>query len=302
MQVLNHAVLADQVLNPALGLDVERVLVQQLDLVLALSLRVLGLALPHGKSFSPARGVVDGGAELGVAATQVVLGVWVHKELLSHTLWIRLRWHAGCSARGGGAGGGVSPDHDGQHLAIPYSSGLERECLVGDGLAIEVDALGGGGEARVGLDEGLEVPDGAVGRQLDGQQLVVDVGVGRGDGDGDARPGRLAVGEGAGVAQCGRGQLTWPVGAGGGALGYRRSWGSMQQEGVVRWAGGEELGRGRRSCVQDRQERAREEAIRVGDAACAAGRHWKADGAPLSGCTRAVNRQRPGRGSCSALS
>lgn len=188
-QVLHHTILTNQVLNLPLSFDIEGVFVQQSNLVLTFALGFLCLALPHGECVSPAGGVGEGGSEVWVAAAEVVLGVWIHKELLSHTFWIRLRWQARCSARGPTARWRVSPDHDGEHLAIPYSSILERLCVVGDGLAVEVEALGGGGQGGVGLDEALEVLDGAAGRDLEGQQVLVGLGAGRGDGYGDARPG-----------------------------------------------------------------------------------------------------------------
>jgi hypothetical protein len=59
--------LADELFDLALGLDVEGVVVEQGDLVLALALGVSDLSLPHGKRLSPADGVVDGGGEFGVA-------------------------------------------------------------------------------------------------------------------------------------------------------------------------------------------------------------------------------------------
>jgi hypothetical protein len=46
--------------------------------------------LAHGKRLSPAVGVVDGGGQVGVALAQLGLGLGVHKELLSHTLWVGL--------------------------------------------------------------------------------------------------------------------------------------------------------------------------------------------------------------------
>jgi hypothetical protein len=119
LQILDNAVLADDVFNLALGLDVEGVLVEQGDLVLAFPLRLLGLPLPHGICISPAGGVVDGGGEFRVALAQLVHLLGVVEDELSHALWIGLRWPARllevpvrsrCGAH-----------HDGQHLAIAYA-------------------------------------------------------------------------------------------------------------------------------------------------------------------------------------
>lgn len=65
VQILDDAVLADDLLNLALGLDVEGVVVEQVDLLLAFSLGLLFAALLHGEDLSPADGVVEGGEEFG---------------------------------------------------------------------------------------------------------------------------------------------------------------------------------------------------------------------------------------------
>jgi hypothetical protein len=72
LQVLDYTVLADDILNLALGLHIERVFVEQGNLVLALALRLLSLPLPHGVRISPAGRVVDGGGELGVALAKLI--------------------------------------------------------------------------------------------------------------------------------------------------------------------------------------------------------------------------------------
>jgi hypothetical protein len=59
---------------------------------------------------------------------------------------------------------------------------------VADGLAVEVDALGRGRQARLGLDEALQVLEGARRRQLQRQQLSVGRRARGGDGYGDAGP------------------------------------------------------------------------------------------------------------------
>jgi hypothetical protein len=81
LQVLDNAVLADNLLNLALSIDVERVFVEKSDLVLALALSILFLALLHGKCFSPAGGVVEGGDELGLALPELFLGCGVTKDV-----------------------------------------------------------------------------------------------------------------------------------------------------------------------------------------------------------------------------
>jgi hypothetical protein len=68
LEVLNDTVLADDFLNLLLGLDVEGVLVQQGNLLLALAIGLLLLATPHLKGLSPAGRVVDGGEQLGPGA------------------------------------------------------------------------------------------------------------------------------------------------------------------------------------------------------------------------------------------
>lgn len=87
LQVLDDTLLADELLNLALSFDVEGILVQQGNLVLALPLGVLGRLLI---CLSPAVGVVDGGGELGILLAQRILGLGVHQELLSHALWVGL--------------------------------------------------------------------------------------------------------------------------------------------------------------------------------------------------------------------
>ena len=139
LQILDNAVLANDVFYLSLRLDVEGVLVEQGDLVLTLALRLLGLSLPHGICISPAGGVVDGGGELRVTLTQLVHLLGVVEDELSHALWIRLGGPArvlevpvlsGCGAH-----------HDGQHLAIPYPGVLECLRVYGYRLAVQVEAL-----------------------------------------------------------------------------------------------------------------------------------------------------------------
>jgi hypothetical protein len=139
LQVLDYTVLADNVLNLALRLHVEGVLVEQGDLVLALALRLFGLSLPHGVRLSPAGRVVGSGGKLGVAHAQVVHLARIGQDQLSHTLWIRLRWparllHVPVRPRRS------AHDH-GQHLAIPYSGILESLCVDRYRLAVQVEAL-----------------------------------------------------------------------------------------------------------------------------------------------------------------
>ncbi|KAH7062961.1 hypothetical protein BKA63DRAFT_189760 [Paraphoma chrysanthemicola] len=116
-EILDDTVLANKLFDLALCLDVEGVLVEQGDLVLALALGVLGLSLPHDERFSPAVGVVDSSCELGIAGAEVGLGGGVCKELLSHALWIRIP-HT--SARRGAVlhRRPVLADEHGQHLTV----------------------------------------------------------------------------------------------------------------------------------------------------------------------------------------
>jgi hypothetical protein len=81
LQVLDDAVLADNLLNLALSVDVEGVFVEKGDLILALALSILFLALLHGKSFSPAGGVVEGGDELGLTLPELFLGCGVTQDV-----------------------------------------------------------------------------------------------------------------------------------------------------------------------------------------------------------------------------
>lgn len=109
---------------------------------MALTFGFLGLALSHHEGFSPTNGVMQSSSKLSVALAKIVLGLGIHKELLSHTLWVwACAWSDGLPVCRGSRGRWVAADEDGQHLAIPDARILERLCLVGDGLAVEVDAL-----------------------------------------------------------------------------------------------------------------------------------------------------------------
>jgi hypothetical protein len=68
LQVLDDAVLANDFLNLLLRLNVEGVLVQQGNLVLALAVGFLFLATPHLKGLSPTGRVVEGGEQVGTGA------------------------------------------------------------------------------------------------------------------------------------------------------------------------------------------------------------------------------------------
>jgi hypothetical protein len=111
----------------------------------------------------------------------------VGQELLSYTFWIRLVDCCWPRVDWGRRLPGLADEHS-QHLAIPDSGRFERLCLLGDGPAVEVYTLRGGRERGFGLDEALEVLDGARGWQLERQQVVVRRRAGRGDGYGDAGP------------------------------------------------------------------------------------------------------------------
>jgi hypothetical protein len=60
---------------------------------------------------------------------------------------------------------GVSrpPDQHSQHLAILHTGVFEGLQLVAERQAVEEEVLGGGGEAGLGLNKGLEVLDGEAG-------------------------------------------------------------------------------------------------------------------------------------------
>jgi hypothetical protein len=139
LQVLHDTVLADNVLDLALGLDIEGVLVEQGDLVLALALRLFGLTLPHGVCISPAGGVVDGGGEFGVALAQFIHLLRVVEHQLSHALWIGLlgpAWLLRVPVRSRGGA-----HHHGHHLAIPYAGILQCLSVGRYRLAVQVQAL-----------------------------------------------------------------------------------------------------------------------------------------------------------------
>jgi hypothetical protein len=76
-EVLDYAVLANELLNLLLGVNIEGILVEQGNLVVALALGVVLLALAHGKGVSPRVGVAEGSSELGVAGAQIMLGLGV---------------------------------------------------------------------------------------------------------------------------------------------------------------------------------------------------------------------------------
>jgi hypothetical protein len=129
--------------------------------------------------------------------------------VLSHALWIGLlHWPAARVVLGTGGCLRGAPDEDGQHLTIPYSSSIERQCLIGDGLAVEVEALGVGRQARLALNGALELAHGEARGQLERQQVVVQLAAGGGDRYGDAWPGGWGVsGSGTGSRRRSHGRL-----------------------------------------------------------------------------------------------
>lgn len=191
LEVLDDTVLADDLLDLALGLDVERVLIQQGNLVLALALIILLLALHRVESFSPTVGVVEGGEEFRLALSKLFLCGRVAQEVLSYIFWIGLSslpppWVyrlSHCIRRVPS-----TPDEHSKHFSILDSGPFERLCLVGEGLAVEVEALVGGGEAGLGLDEALEILDGEPRGQVESQQFLIRGLIRRVDGYCDAWP------------------------------------------------------------------------------------------------------------------
>lgn len=143
-QVLNDAILANQLLNLALGIDVEGIFVEKGDLVVAFALGVLSLSLPHGEDLSPAVGVVGGVGELGVTLAYIEQGLGAGEQLLSHTLWIWVP-HWGRTGRvwllWWPLWLAVLASNDGQHLTIPNTGIFQCLCLLDHGLAVEVYAL-----------------------------------------------------------------------------------------------------------------------------------------------------------------
>lgn len=67
LEVLDHAVLTNQLLDLALRLDVERILIEESNLVLALALGILYLLLPHREDLPPAASVICSVGKLRVA-------------------------------------------------------------------------------------------------------------------------------------------------------------------------------------------------------------------------------------------
>lgn len=119
LQILDNTVLSNELFNLALRINIKRVFVEQGNLVLALALSVISLALSHGEGVSPTGWVVKSCRKLGIALTKVVLGLGVHKELLSHALGVWLAWPLGrCWLLAGSLG---PANQHSQHLTIPYS-------------------------------------------------------------------------------------------------------------------------------------------------------------------------------------
>jgi hypothetical protein len=69
--------LTDKLFDLFLCLDIERVLVEQLDLVAALPLSFFLLALPVGKDFYPRVGIHDSGGEFRILQAQASYTAWV---------------------------------------------------------------------------------------------------------------------------------------------------------------------------------------------------------------------------------
>ena len=81
LQVLDDAVLTNDLLDLPLGVDVEGIFVEQGDLILALAFRVSFLVLLHCEGFSPTGGVVESGDELGLLLPQLFLGCGVAQDV-----------------------------------------------------------------------------------------------------------------------------------------------------------------------------------------------------------------------------
>jgi hypothetical protein len=81
LQVFDDAVLADDLLDLPLGVDVEGVFVEQGDLILALAFGIPFLVLLHCECFSPTGGVVEGGDELRLLLPELFLGCGVAQDV-----------------------------------------------------------------------------------------------------------------------------------------------------------------------------------------------------------------------------
>jgi hypothetical protein len=165
LEVLDDAVLTYDILNLSLGVNVERVVIQNLYLLLALALCVL-LSTHHVVVFlPPAAWVVEGGEEVWGILAQVRSRCGVVQELLSHILWV---WVAtsGCLRCCPLRRVPTAADEQHQHLAILDAGIIQCLHLVAQGAAIEVKLLGGGREASVGLYQDFEVFDGDARRRV----------------------------------------------------------------------------------------------------------------------------------------
>jgi hypothetical protein len=199
LQVLHDAVVADDLLDLALGVDVEGIFVEQGDLVLALTLGALLHTLHLLPLLSPAGRVVECVKQLRALLTQRCLGGGVVQDSQSHSLWVDCSRTATVTrTRAGWSGashfplplrpGPAPPDEHSQHLAILDTRVRQCLCLGAQRAAVEEEVLRVGGEGGVGFDERLEVLDGEVGRHVERQQVLVGGLVGRVDGYGDAWP------------------------------------------------------------------------------------------------------------------
>lgn len=187
VEVLQHTVLANDLFNLALGIDVEGVLVQQLDLTLLLAACLLLVALHLGEGSSPLDRVVDEGSKVGPLPGKLFQVGRAAQELLSHILWVQ-GWHA---ALGLGLAGltrtrlwlatSMLADMHSHHFVIPDAGLLQCLTVIAQRHPVVEQNLGLGGAVWIlGFDEGLEVSQGQVGGQIEGDERLVRL-AGRGD-------------------------------------------------------------------------------------------------------------------------
>lgn len=180
VEILKHAVLANDLFNLSLGIDVEGVFVQQLDLALLLASGLLLITLHLGEGGSPLHRVVDERSKVGSLPRELFQVRRAAQELLSHILWIQ-GWHStGLSGLAGltrtrlWLAAPMLPDVHSHHLVIPDAGLLQCLTVVAQRHSVVEQYLGVGGAVCVlGLDESLEVSQGQVGGQIEGDERLV---------------------------------------------------------------------------------------------------------------------------------
>ena len=165
LQVLHNSLLSDDLSNLGLGVDVERVRIQHLDLPLPFgslaAISLVGLGIDLGES----GGVLQRTRQLGLLPRDFSTQTRVSQQLQPYHLcvlvWtprpllLRLGWAVGVRGRHAGRAAHV-PDMQGQQLSVANLQVRHGLGVVGDELTIVIEVLRGGFDARLGLDGAAE--------------------------------------------------------------------------------------------------------------------------------------------------